>query len=124
MNWPRWCHRAAMRAGWLVVAAGSSFATERTPETGDITIHTEKYPRLPYSEATYYIYERDGQTICTKLAVCDKFDACDTEYHAGSYKADADTGKGEPYGVSAKALIAPEKLRKHVCLTKFVHGLP
>lgn len=111
-------------ASWMLAVAGSATATELQPQKGEVTVRTEKYPRLPYSEATYFIYERDGQTICTKLAVCDKFDACDTEYHAGSYKAAADTSKGDPYSATPKALIAPEKLRKHMCLTKFVHDLP
>jgi hypothetical protein len=109
---------------WMLVMAGSAAATGLPPKEGEVTIRIEKYPRPPYSEATYFIYERDGQTICTKLAVCDKFDACDTEYHAGSYKADLDASTGDPYHATPKALIAPEKLRKHMCLTKFVHGLP
>jgi hypothetical protein len=108
----------------MLVIAGYSAAADLPPQKGEVTVRTEKYPRRPYSEATYFIYERDGQTICTKLAVCDKFDACDTEYHAGSFKAAADTGRGDSYGSTPKATIAPEKLRMHMCLTKFVHDLP
>lgn len=109
---------------WALFMAGAATATDLPPQKGEVTVRTEKYPRLPYSEATYFIYERDGQTVCTELAVCDKFDACETEYHAGSYKASADSGKGDPFGATTKAVIATETLHKHVCLTKFVHDLP
>ena len=91
-------------------------AADRLP----ITIRTETFPRPPYSEATYYVYERDGKVICTKLAVCDKYDECDTTYHAGAFKDPADVQTGKPYGGSPAALIAEAKLRKHQCLAKFV----
>ena len=44
----------------LPMAAGAREAT---------TVRTESFPRPPYSGATYYVYERTGRTICTKLAV-------------------------------------------------------
>ena len=72
----------------------------------DITVRTENYPRPPYSGATYYIYERDGQTICTK-------------YVKGSYKDEEDVQTGDPYGKTDAVVIGKEKLAKHVCLTKF-----
>lgn len=83
------------------------------------TVRTETFPRPPYSGATYYVYERAGRTICTKLAVCNKFDQCETSYVAGAFRAPEDTATGEPYGTTPAAPIAPGSLAKHVCLTRF-----
>lgn len=88
-------------------------------QTGRITVRTENYPRPPYSGATYYIYERGGEIICTKLQVCNKFDDCDTEYRKGSFKDEMDIETGDPYGKTAAVVIPTSKLRKHVCLTRF-----
>ena len=88
-------------------------------QKGRITIRTENYPRPPYSGATYYIYERDGEVICTKLRVCNKYDQCDTEYKKGMFKEDEDINTGEPYDKTDPVLIPTSKLRKHVCLTRF-----
>lgn len=82
-------------------------------------VRTENYPRPPYSGATYYIYERDGQVICTKLEVCNKFGDCERTYKKSSFKEDIDIETGEPYGKTDAVLIPLSKLRKHVCLTKF-----
>lgn len=101
-----------------VVSGPSLFATSAS-QTGRITIRTENYPRPPYSGATYYIYERDGEVICTKLQVCNKYDDCETEYKKGSYKDELDIETGDPYGQTKAVLIPRAKLRKHVCLTKF-----
>jgi hypothetical protein len=84
-----------------------------------IYIRTENYPRPPYSGATYYIYERDSQVICTKLEVCNKFDECSVEYRKGSFKEDEDIETGEPYGKTDAVVIPVNKLKKHTCLTKF-----
>jgi hypothetical protein len=84
-----------------------------------ITIRTENYPRPPYSGATYYIYEREGEVICTKLEVCNKFDECETTYKRGTFKDDVDVETGDPYGRTKPVVIAAAKERKHVCLTKF-----
>ncbi len=84
-----------------------------------ISIRTENFPRPPYSGATYYIYEREGEVICTKLEVCNKYDYCDVEYKKGSYKDEMDVETGEPYGQTKAVFIPTNKLRKHVCLTKF-----
>jgi len=112
------------RAGWAMIAAmalsGSACGADRHP----ITIRTETFPRPPYSGATYYIYERDGAVICTKLAVCDKYDQCDTGYHAGAFKDPEDIQTGKPYGGSPAVTIPDAKLRKHQCLVKFVPDLP
>jgi len=91
-----------------------------TAPIGGITVRTEIFPRPPSSGATYYIYERDGKTVCTKLAVCDKYGHCDTEYHAGVFKTDEDVETGNPYGSSPAVLIPPQKVSKHVCLAKYV----
>lgn len=88
-------------------------------QPGRITIRTENYPRPPYSGATYYIYERDGEVICTKLQVCNKYDDCETEYKKGVYKDEIDIETGDPYGQTKAVFIPKTKLRKHVCLTKF-----
>lgn len=84
-----------------------------------ITVRTENFPRPPYSGATYYIYERDGEVICTKLRVCNKYDDCSTTYEKGIFKEEEDVQTGEPYGKTKPVVIANSKLRKHVCLTKF-----
>ena len=84
-----------------------------------ITIRTENYPRPPYSGATYYIYERAGEVICTKLEVCNKYDQCSTQYKRGSFKEEEDVETGAPYGKTDAVLIPTSKLRKHVCLIRF-----
>ena len=93
----------------------SAAATQR----GRITVRTENYPRPPYSGATYYIYERDGEVICTKLEVCNKYDNCSTQYKKGKFKEEEDVQTGDPYGKTDAVLIRSNKLRRHVCLTKF-----
>ncbi|KAF1011565.1 MAG: hypothetical protein E5299_01378 [Burkholderia gladioli] len=106
-------------ASWAMIAAalsGIACAADHAP----ITIRTETYPRPPYSGATYYVYEQDGKVICTKLAVCDKYDQCDTTYHAGAFKDPEDAQTGKPYGSSPAVTIQEAKLRKHQCLAKFV----
>lgn len=92
---------------------------EATTQKSDITIRTENYPRPPYSGATYYIYEREGEVICTKLEVCNKYDDCDRTYKKGAFKEDEDVETGEPYGRTDPVPIPKNKLRKHVCLTRF-----
>jgi hypothetical protein len=109
-QWTSWAMTVA------VALSGSVSAAEHAP----ITVRTETYPRPPYSGATYYIYERDGAVICTKLAVCDKFDQCDTGYHAGAFKDPQDIQTGKSYGGSSAITIPEAKLRKHQCLAKFV----
>lgn len=84
-----------------------------------ISVRTEQYPRPPYSGAVYYIYAQGGSTICTKLEVCNKFDECQTSYHRGSFRDDYDRRTGDPYGTSPAVIIAPDKLKKHVCLVRY-----
>lgn len=110
IRWASWAMTAAL------AASGTACAADHAP----ITIRTETYPRPPYSGATYYVYERDGKVICTKLAVCDKYDHCDTSYHAGAFKEPEDVQTGKPYGGSPAVTIPEAKLRKHQCLAKFV----
>lgn len=100
-------------------AAGTHLLTAAATQQSRITVRTENYPRPPYSGATYYIYERDGEVICTKLEVCNKYDDCSIEYKKGRYKDEEDVETGDPYGKTAAVLIPTSKLRKHVCLTKF-----
>lgn len=107
---------------FLVVVVGFGFVWflgADAAQRGGITIRTENFPRPPYSGATYFIYERDGKTICTKLEVCNKFNDCDVSYNKGTFKEDEDVETGEPYGKTNAVLIPKAKLRKHVCLTKF-----
>ena len=107
----------------LIIAAALNGSVPPSPaatgQKGRTSIRTENYPRPPYSGATYYIYERDGEVICTKLEVCNKYDQCDTEYRKGSYKDPEDVETGAPYGKTGAVLIPMSKLRKHVCLTRF-----
>jgi len=88
-------------------------------QRGRISVRTENFPRPPYSGATYYIYERDGEVICTKLEVCNKYDNCTTQYKKGTFKEQEDIENGEPSGKTDPVLIPSNKLRRHVCLTKF-----
>ncbi len=101
--------------------AASDYSLEPVSEAQKkpITIRTENFPRPPYSGATYYIYEREGGVICTKLEVCNKFDECETTYKRGTFKEDVDVETGDPYGKTKPVVIAASKQRKHVCLTKF-----
>jgi hypothetical protein len=88
-------------------------------QAADIFVRTEQFPRPPYSEATYYIYEQAGKTICTKIEVCNKYGNCESQYKKGVFKAPEDQETGAPYGMTSPVLIPKEKLSKHVCLGKF-----
>jgi hypothetical protein len=111
----------ALLAGTLVAvpAAPTSGLPAKHNAAAPITVRTESYPRPPYSEAIYYIYEQSGRTICTKLEVCNKFDNCGTQYIKGAYRAKEDRATGDPYGVFPAILIPWAKLNKHVCLRRF-----
>lgn len=102
----------------LAAAPNHSAKSKRTFEA-DISVRTERYPRPPYSGATYYIYEQAGQTMCTKLKVCNKYDQCSTKFSKGAYKDPADVATGTPYGTTPAAIIPRSKWRNHACLTKF-----
>ncbi|MEP7147609.1 MAG: hypothetical protein ABI857_01830 [Acidobacteriota bacterium] len=103
----------------IAVIGGPEPAAIASAQKERISVRTENFPRPPYSGATYYIYERNGEVICTKLRVCNKFDDCSTEYKKGAYKDEIDIETGEPYGQTDAVFIPANKLRKHVCLTKF-----
>lgn len=107
---------------FLLASAGSAsilLTGSEAAQRGGITVRTENFPRPPYSGATYFIYEREGSVICTKLEVCNKFDDCSVAYKKGSFKEEEDVGTGEPYGKTGPVLIPKAKLRKHICLTRF-----
>ena len=103
----------------LVAIAFLWFENGVEAQSAKITIRTENFPRPPYSGATYYIYEREGEVICTKLEVCNKYDDCSTTYKKGAFKEEEDVETGEPYRSTEPVLIPKSKLRKHVCLTRF-----
>lgn len=100
-------------------AVGPDLSTAAANQENRISVRTERFPRPPYSGATYYIYERGGEVICTKLRVCNKYDNCDTEYKKGVYKDEQDIETGSPYGKTDAVFIPTSKLKKHVCLTRF-----
>ena len=104
-------------AGTLVGIATAQ--TSNAPVKRPITVRTESYPRPPYSGATYYIYEQSGQTICTKLEVCNKFGDCSAQYVKGAYRTKEDQETGDPYNTSPPITIPRAKLNKHVCLRRF-----
>lgn len=106
---------AVMALFGLAVETRESSASQK----GRISVRVERFPRPPYSGAAYYIYERDGEVICTKLEVCNKYDDCDREYHKGTYKDEIDIETGDPYGTEKAVFIPTSKLRKHACLTRF-----
>jgi len=105
---------------WIAVSVLALAGSACAGQSPTVTIHTEAYPRPPYSEATYYVYERDGKVICTKLAICDKYDQCDTGYHVGAFVDPDDQKTGKPYHVTAAVPVPPSKRAKHQCLAKFV----
>ena len=84
-----------------------------------VTVRTEVYPRPPYSGATYYVYERGGAPICTKLEVCNKYGDCAASYHAGRYRAPEDLATGAPHATSPAAPIPAAKLTRHACLVRY-----
>jgi hypothetical protein len=83
-----------------------------------ITVRTESYPHPPYSGATYYLYERDGQVLCTKLEVCNKYRQCTATYRRGRFIDDQHRQLG-PHARTAPVAISPAKLGQHVCLSRF-----
>ncbi len=110
----------ALGEGLPTMPSGDRSAPEGSfAQNGRIFIRTENYPRPPYSGATYYIYERDGDVICTKLEVCNKYENCETVYKKGIFKDETDIETGDPYGMTKPVAIAPNKLRRHACLRKF-----
>ena len=117
---PKFCIITLLAVTLVAVAAAptSSGPTQRKAAS-PITVRTESYPRPPYSGATYYIYEQSGQTICTKLEVCNKFDDCSAQYFKGAYRDREDQETGDPYQKSPAILIPRAKLNKHVCLRRF-----
>jgi hypothetical protein len=115
-----------MKKIWLLVpvfmsslAFGNDITLAKGTSTqGTITVRTEHHPRPPYSEATYYIYERDNKVICTKVQVCDKYDRCMSDYKLGAYH-DTSGDDNITYQSTTAVAIPQKKLRKHLCLTKF-----
>lgn len=105
---------------WLLLIGLALSGSACAAEPPAVTIRTQSYPRPPYSEATYYVYERDGKVICTKLKICDKYEHCDVEYHAGAFLDPLDQRTGDPYGITAAVPIPKAKRAKHECLAKFV----
>ena len=110
---------ATIIAAAAALTFGDTVQADKLGQKKQTFVRTENYPRPPYSGATYYIYERAGKVICTKLEVCNKFGDCEKTYKKGSFKEDLDVETGEPYGKTDAVLIPASKLRKHVCLTKF-----
>ena len=102
-----------------VIVISEPVHSQAAAQNDRITIRTEIYPRPPYSGATYYIYERGGEVVCTKLRVCNKYDNCETEYRKGSFKEDEDVRTGDPFDKTGPVAISSAKLKKHVCLTRF-----
>lgn len=102
-----------------IVLMPAEMSNPAAAQTDRITVRLERFPRPPYSGATYYIYERGGDVICTKLEVCNKYNACSTTYKKGVFKEEEDIETGEPFGREGPFVISKAKQRKHVCLTKF-----
>lgn len=105
---------------WLLLIGLALSGSACAAQSPAVTIRTQSYPRPPYSEATYYVYERDGKVICTKLKICDKYEHCDVDYHAGAFLDPLDQRTGDPYGITAAVPIPKAKRAKHECLAKFV----
>ena len=90
-------------------------ATNHSP----VTIRTETYASPPYSSVTYYIYERDGEILCTKRTTQNKFDEVENEYFKGAYKPDEIQMGFTPTNEVAPVPISSDKMGKHYCLKKF-----
>jgi hypothetical protein len=103
----------------ILPAAGQPGGVNAATAGAPITIRTEQYPRPPYSGATYYVYERGGVPICTKLEVCNKYGDCAASYYAGRYRAAEDRETGAPHATSPAAPIPAGKLKRHVCLVRY-----
>lgn len=111
-----------MRTILLALSLASIVATTAWAagtEPPRMTVRTEIFARPPYSEATYYIYESDGRTVCTKLSVCNKYDQCRTQYVPGAFREPEDTGASQPDATTEAVDIAPSSRIKHICLTRF-----
>lgn len=111
--------RPALAAAVALTTARAALAVEAAAASAAVTVRTEGFPRPPYSGATYYIYERGGRTVCTKLEVCNKFDQCERRYAAGAFKDPEDVETGAPYATTPAVAIPSTSLAKHVCLTRF-----
>lgn len=86
-----------------------------------ITVRTQSYARPPYSGATYYLYEQDGNVICTKIKVCNKYNECETAYHSGHFRDEEETEDGvEPFEKTEPQVIPVEKIKLHRCLAQKV----
>jgi len=103
----------------FATAASGSADYVRKTVNAETFVRTETFPRPPYSGATYFIYERGGKVICTKLKVCNKYDDCLVTYARGVLKDPEDVATGEPYGTTAPVAIPSAKQKKHACLVKF-----
>jgi hypothetical protein len=107
---------AAPRLAAIILSFASFASFAQDGGGADISIRTESFARPPYSGATYFIYEKGGTIICTKLEVCNKFGDCTSEYKKGAFKEEGDD---ESSGKSDKTVIPSAKVRKHKCLTQF-----
>ena len=104
----------------LLAAFGSSEAAASPVEDEPVTIRTETYRRPSYSDATYFLYERDGEAVCTKLVVCNRYTAaCRTVYARGAFRAYVDLNAGAPTVETAPAVIPRKNLVRHICLRRF-----
>ena len=112
--------RAAALGLALLAALGSAGAFASPDEDEPVTIRTETYRRVSYSDATYFIYERDGETVCTKLVVCNRYTAvCRTVYARGAFRAYVDLNAGAPTIETAPVAIPQRNLVRHICLRRF-----
>ena len=107
---------SALALIFIATWPGVTVATAATQSGNEITVRTESYPRPPYSGATYYLYERANEVICTKLEVCNKFGECGVDYKTGLFKEEEDK---DAFEKTPPIPIPHEKLKKHRCLTKF-----
>jgi hypothetical protein len=111
---------SAAALGLLLAALGSTGAAASPDEDEPVTIRTETYRRLSYSDATYFIYERDGETVCTKLVVCNHYTAaCRTVYARGAFRAYVDLNAGAPTTETTPVAIPQRNLIRHICLRRF-----
>ena len=110
-----------MLATAIAIASFSPLSASAAGQDGlhTTTVRTETFARPPYSGATYYIYERDGRTICTKVAVCNKIDQSDTQYVPDAFHDPQDADNQKPSATSPAMPIAAASLARHVCLTRF-----
>lgn len=86
-----------------------------------ITTRTEYYQRPDKDIATYFVYERAGQVVCTSVKVCNGAGACSVRKSApGPLLEPGDAGL-QPYSRTRPKPVVAGKAAEYACLAQ--HGI-